>query len=320
MNMAGGERYVQSESLKSFGLSHWQVSNPRLRCRLPRGPWKAPTSENEMPSYIPEYVYGHIPGTYGQCGLVSWPAHLRPREPHPDAALSNFIDKAKQAVPEASPALVNADGVFFLTFSADDRAGIATTIERLINMLDDMDGDENLEIGEDEEPYLGWPNAGQPARLQMCDDRELDDCGDEHGGDDEFTLGWSEANSLTGHLSAGAYGLHDGEMEPSLGWTEEADQERRQERAEGWLPEDGEPLLGWCENAGKGMTEAEPADERDGLVFNGDGQDQASELLRAVKPRRKPNQTYGEIAHELPDGTIMRTFVASTDSRALSRA
>jgi hypothetical protein len=150
----------------------------------------------------------------------------------------------------------------------------------------------------------------------MCDDRELDDCDDEHSGDDEFTLGWSEANSLTGHLSVGAYGLRDGEMEPSLGWTEEIDQERRQERIEGWLPEDGEPLLGWCENAGKGITEGELVDECDGLVFNGEGQQQASEALRVVKPRRKPNLTYGEIAHQMPDGTIMRAFVASTDSRA----
>jgi hypothetical protein len=39
-------------------------------------------------------------------------------------------------------------------------------------------------------------------------------------------------------------------------------------------------------------------------------------LLRAVKPRRKPCLTHGEIAHQLPDGTIMRTFVASGDSRS----
>jgi hypothetical protein len=257
-------------------------------------------------------------------GLVPWPAHLRPREPRPDTELSNFISKAKKAVPEAAPALVNAGGVFFLTFSADDRIGIATTIERLINMLDNMDGDENLEATGDEEPWLGWTPGGTSAifpDVRSDDDREFA-CEDEGAdtGDDEFTLGWSEANSLTGHLSAGAYGLHDGEMEPSLGWTEEADQERRQERIEGWLAEDGEPLLGWCENAGKGITEGEPADERDGLVFNGDGQHQASELLRAVKPRLKPNLTHSEIAHQLPDGTIMRTFVASTDSRALSRA
>jgi hypothetical protein len=34
--MAGGRRHVQSESLKTSGLSHWQVSNPRLP-RLSRG-------------------------------------------------------------------------------------------------------------------------------------------------------------------------------------------------------------------------------------------------------------------------------------------
>lgn len=35
-NMAGGERAVQRETLKAFGLSSWQVITPRLRRRPPQ--------------------------------------------------------------------------------------------------------------------------------------------------------------------------------------------------------------------------------------------------------------------------------------------
>jgi len=261
-----------------------------------------PRGQN-MSSYTPESYYGLIPGSYREhggprFGLVPWPAHLRPRE-HADVELTKKGERhcaANAPLPDIDlkelfgegrpPILASAGGVFFLTVTRD-RASIAYTIERLINMLDAMDDDPDLE----EEPDH------------------------EDGGDDEFTLGWSESDSLIGHLTGGTYGSRGGEMEPELGWTEEVDQVRRQERIEGWLAEDGEQLLGWCENAGMGMTKDEPVDECGGLTFNGDGQQQASEALHAVKPRQKPKLTYGEIAHQLPDGSIMRTFVTSADSR-----
>lgn len=46
LNMAGGERAVQRETLKAFGLSHWQVANPRLRVRHSGTALASLTSEN----------------------------------------------------------------------------------------------------------------------------------------------------------------------------------------------------------------------------------------------------------------------------------
>lgn len=152
-----------------------------------------------MSSYIPEHYYGHIPGTHPmQYGLLPWPAHLKPRqlEPLPDIDLPKLFNEPRQAMPDL-PTLVDAGGVFFLTLSIHDRVGIATTIERLIDMLDALDGDPDLEpylagyhdldgdregdggalgMDEDFEPLHGWPNAGQPINEAMCadDDREID--------------------------------------------------------------------------------------------------------------------------------------------------
>lgn len=53
------------------------------------------------------------------------------------------------------PRLAEADGVFFITLAKGDRASIATTIHRLIDMLDAMDGEPDLEDGNDDEPNLG---------------------------------------------------------------------------------------------------------------------------------------------------------------------
>lgn len=84
------------------------------------------------------------------------------------------------------PRLADADGVFFITMAKGDRTSIATTIQRLIDMLDAMDGDENMEEGGDAEPWLGWSEGG-PQRLDprvAHDDRE-EACEDEgaHDGD-----------------------------------------------------------------------------------------------------------------------------------------
>ena len=90
-----------------------------------------------MTSYIPEYTYGLIPGSYRkhggpQYGLIPWPAHLRPRE-------ASGVQLTKKGEAYAAAALAEADGVFFLTLNRNDRASIATTIERLINILDHLD-------------------------------------------------------------------------------------------------------------------------------------------------------------------------------------
>lgn len=64
--------------------------------------------------------------------------------------------------PEDRPA---GGGAIFLTIKHNDRIGIATTIERLIDMLDALDGDPDFE------PYLA---------NSWGDDREDEN---EHGGD-----------------------------------------------------------------------------------------------------------------------------------------
>lgn len=97
--------------------------------------------------------------------------------------------------------------------NAADRQSIENEIERLIGLLDGMDGDTDLE------PWLGWPNDGLPPNTKIFGDREHDDCDLEDGADSE----------------------------PDLGWTEGIDQQRRLQTLPGWKVEDGEsdPVIGF---------------------------------------------------------------------------
>lgn len=143
-----------------------------------------------MTSYIPEYVYGHVPGTYGEMGLIPWPKHMTPREPDqlPDINLKQLYGEpsgveltkkgeayiaqhgggsgvANLATPRAPQncghaTVVDAAGVIFLTLDPKDRVTLATTIERLIGLLDDMECDPDLEEPGDLEPNIGWPERG----------------------------------------------------------------------------------------------------------------------------------------------------------------
>ena len=74
-----------------------------------------------------------------------------------------------------------------LTLNPHDRLTLATTIERLINMLDDLEPDADLE------PSLGWNLQG--ARATDTDDRE-EECEDEGAQcDDEGELDSGVADS-----------------------------------------------------------------------------------------------------------------------------
>lgn len=84
---------------------------------------------------------------------------------HPFPAAGEAMPNARSPIPPIMPTLINAGGVFFLTVSVHDRIGIATTIERLIDMLDALGGDPDFE------PYLA---------NSWGDDREDEN---EHGGD-----------------------------------------------------------------------------------------------------------------------------------------
>ncbi|UCI21080.1 hypothetical protein FJ970_09060 [Mesorhizobium sp. B2-1-8] len=70
----------------------------------------------------------------------------------------------------------------------------------MIDMLDELDPDPDLE------PWLGWPESGGLEAGGISDDREAED---EHGGD------------INDEPQAGAGGgTWEGDDEHSLGWTE----------------------------------------------------------------------------------------------------
>ena len=85
----------------------------------------------------------------------------------------------------------------FLAVTPTMRRRLAATCEALIALLDEIDGDENLEETADNEPHLGWPNAGQPAVAAMSsdDDREADSADYESSHDEEHQLGWQNEGS-----------------------------------------------------------------------------------------------------------------------------
>ncbi|TIQ85260.1 MAG: hypothetical protein E5X38_21255 [Mesorhizobium sp.] len=160
-----------------------------------------------------------------------------------------------------------------LIIDRSSRKELATSIEALIDMLDDLSPDPDLEDGADAEPWLGWTDRGPQASSNMFmdgrgsayDDREAED---EHGGDindepqadgsdDEHSLGWTEEGSQTGNL--GCYGS-EGDLEPDLGFVG---------HGTGWRK--GEDALDWGEHD----DEREPnGDETDG-PFDGDGSGRA---------------------------------------------
>lgn len=136
-----------------------------------------------MSAYVPEFVYGFTGwDEYNQPihGLVEWPAHLTPRE-------ASGIELTKKGQSYVAAAMAEADGVFFLTIDSRDRQSIATTIERLIAVLDELDPDPDLEATGDDEPSLGWPEEHGLSQLDfhgkhgpLDDDREDEN---EYGGD-----------------------------------------------------------------------------------------------------------------------------------------
>jgi len=193
---------------------------------------EAARPKTKRTSYVPEYTYGLIPGTYDQFGLIPWPAHLQPK-----------VTVAEEASRESTA---------FLAVTPQMRQKLAATCEALIALLDEIDGDENVEGTADEEPLLGWPNGGQRPTAEMSsdDDRELDNADSEH------ELGWQDEGGQ-GSLQASF-----GDYEPELGSTEEIDQVRRLETATGWQTHDGEPDLGFCGH-GTGWHEGETTDDRE---------------------------------------------------------
>jgi hypothetical protein len=94
------------------------------------------------------------------------------------------------------------------------RLRLATTIENLIAMLDEIDGDENLEEPGDSEPWPAWPERGPGAEGGDTVDRELDEADDEDGAEAEPTLGAPDRGGCylsQAHWADGARGDHERE-------------------------------------------------------------------------------------------------------------
>lgn len=111
------------------------------------------------------------------------------------------------------------------------RSGIEDAIERLLSLLDRLDGDPDFEPANDDEPSLGWP-AGGPAQFgnssdgRLDDDREVDNADWEDGGDSEPTLGAPEQHphplgcqrhdGSQANWAAGARGDHEREIDADI--------------------------------------------------------------------------------------------------------
>jgi len=90
---------------------------------------------------------------------------------------------------EHYPEIQRRDGTLFFACPDTDRTAIATSIERLIDMLDAMDGDPDLE------PYLaGWERTGGDDREGDLDANGYPGLSEGDGNsDDEPSLGWNDA-------------------------------------------------------------------------------------------------------------------------------
>ncbi|WP_242224201.1 hypothetical protein [Shinella zoogloeoides] len=189
-----------------------------------------------------------------------------------------------------------------------DRAAIAISIERLIDLLDAMSDDPDIEDGGDLEPAHGWPNAGQPANEAMCldGDREQDnaDCEPALGALERHPNGliWNDNSSQekwhvgadddreddgddlepsllsaeyrNGRIEVDLEGDDQADDEPSHGWTEHLDQTKAAKiDATVFEIGEGEPELGWCGHGcgvQKGEVHRDTEANGDELDLNGD--------------------------------------------------
>ncbi|WP_137113329.1 hypothetical protein [Mesorhizobium sp. GR13] len=255
-----------------------------------------------MSAYIPEYVFGSLPDANGlwtgEYGLKPWPAHLRTR---PTAPESNG----------------SSESTAFLAVTPSMRKKLVATCEALIALLDEIDGDENVEGTADEEPLLGWPDGGQKPNAEMsCDgDREADDCDIEPGSDEERELGWQDEGSQASLQGS----LYDGEPDLGFcghgtGWREGETTDDREQENEHRDDSDYEHTLGWPETYGQGLRvgiDISPsdyeADLQDGdyhggsAQFDGSGEHIAKKQIKEHKRRKRSAGRKGEILFRRED-------------------
>ncbi|TPN53979.1 hypothetical protein [Mesorhizobium sp. B1-1-7] len=185
-------------------------------------------------------------------------------------------------VPAAGEA-VPSKCTIFLAMTPTLRLQLATTIESLIALLDEIDGDSDVEATGDDEPSLGWNAAGQPG---FTEDVEFDTGDDEDGHDREPTLGAS--NDYNGSRNQtwsyqGSSQQDECEVENEHGGDilDEPHDE-----------EDRESFLGWTEKCGQtgvgldGWTEADDEGPEDhlwlGSGFTGAGYVEGREMVRKI--------------------------------------
>ncbi|MCH4560334.1 hypothetical protein [Mesorhizobium jarvisii] len=180
-------------------------------------------------------------------------------------------------VPAAGEAVASKSTIF-LAMTPKVRLQLATTIENLIALLDEIDGDADIEADGGDEPSLGWNAAGQPG---FAEDIELDTSDDEDGHDCEPTLGasgglnqtWSYQES-TQHDECEDENEHGGDV------LDEPHDE-----------EDHEQFLGWAEKCGQtgvgmeGWTEPDNDESLDLFnftTFTGVGYAEGREMVRSI--------------------------------------
>lgn len=109
------------------------------------------------------------------------------------------------------------------------RRRIEQTIEHLISLLDDYDGDDSAEDDGTAEPLNGWPNGDHFAphsvtnALSCDEDREVDNADYEDNADGEPWLGWT-TSGLHGASYDTDLEVNGDEQEPLCGWSEGVDQ------------------------------------------------------------------------------------------------
>ena len=154
---------------------------------------------------------------------------------------------------------IHSNRTTFLPMTDSLRSRIELAIDNLVALLDEIDGDENLEpsLGysryyddprlidaeldeADDEPSLGWTNpsefgpqgggllsgpgdsdTGQPAARSRLFDAQYGEDRELDPADDEPSLGWTEPRDQASQVCGGTDDLErDADDEPSEGWQE----------------------------------------------------------------------------------------------------
>lgn len=146
------------------------------------------------------------------------------------------------------------------------RERIEATIEAMIAMLDELEGDPDFEPGNDDEPVLGWHEAARGRGMSLTPDDEAESAWSEGEDQDRFTHNAATEDdepSLAAPEPSGiAYSWPRGLKTPGWGWYAplgNASQEHwaqgdthhgadLEEEHDGIEPDaDEEPALGWTD-------------------------------------------------------------------------